>query len=95
MRDIFKEFPEVKTLLEQASQEAPGLAKTVQNLVALVSELSYRDGLIDGMKSLMDMMIKDDWPHRLGWAAIVVVSLMAERASSWPYGVIMSVKAIF
>jgi uncharacterized protein YwbE len=35
------------------------------------------------------------WSERLGWAAVIITALLADRASSWPYGVIMSLKAIF
>jgi hypothetical protein len=68
------------------------VVEELRQLITLVGELCYRDGLVDGMKALMDHLIHD---KGFAWAALIVTALLAHRVSSWPYGVLMSVKAIF
>jgi hypothetical protein len=92
MRNFFREYPDLNMYLDTIARTQGKVADDLKNLISLVSELSYKDGLIDGMKALMEELLNN---KRLGWVALLLTALLAERASSWPYGVIMSLKAIF
>jgi hypothetical protein len=92
MRDFWQDHPGLATYLEGAAGLAPGLAHELKQLITLASELAYRDGYVDGMKELMKELINKG--PRIAWV-LFFVPILAERACSWPYGVIMSIKLIF
>ena len=88
MRDIFREYPEVEKHLDSVARHNGGetLAEELRQLITLVGELCYRDGMVDGMKALMDHLIHD---KGLAWAALFIAAWHIVEACDWPYGTLV------
>ena len=91
---IFTDYPEVMIYLDRIRNEMKVPTEDLKNLITLVSELSFRDGYIEGIKTIVKELLSSA-PNNLSWVLPLTVVVLAERVSSWPYGVLMSVKNIF
>ena len=86
MKDVFTHYPEIREYLEKVAAESEEMVDAVKSLLSLVADLSYKDGMVDGIKYVMDELLKN---HRLAYATLFLTAWMAQKAATWPHGVLM------
>ena len=92
---IFTDYPEVLAYIDKIKTDLNlKSVADLKNLITLVSELSFRDGYIEGIKTIVKELLSST-PNNLSWVLPLTVVVLAERVSSWPYGVLMSLKNIY
>ena len=89
---LFKEYPQIELALREMAERYGFNAGEMKDLLELVSEVSFKNGFIEGIKTIVKELLNSHVPI---WAPVLITALLAARVSSWPYGVLMSLKAIF
>ena len=91
-KGFFDKHPDMRIYLDRIQETTSIDTKNLKALITLVADFSYKDGFIDGIKTIMHELMNSNIPT---WAIALITVTLAERVSSWPYGVLMSLKNIF